>query len=1044
MTGTLLTRLLGAAGRRPDAVAVHAGDAVLTWAGLRELAGRYAAGYAARGVRPGDRVAVLLEPGAHAVAAAVGAFAVRAAYVPLDPDQPPARVAALLDAADPALVVAASAPTGRPVLAPDAVGAGPVAPLTDAGGPSDVAYVVHTSGSTGTPKAVQVEHGNLLNLLADLDERAPVPDGHTGTWWTRPSFDVAVWECFAPLVRGGTVRVVPAAARHDGAALAAFLDVAGAGSAYVPPAFLPELRALLRAEPGALAGLRRLLVGVEPIPRPLLQDIARSRPALTVVNGYGPAEATVCCALYVVPRDGATAGERTPIGTAVRGTRLLLRQPDGSYRPTGTGELVVAGAAVARGYLRDPDGEPAFGTAADGTRTYRTGDLARTLPDGDLVFLGRVDRQVKLRGFRIEPAEVEAVLRRLPGIRDVVVAARRWDGLGDVLAAYVAAEPGAGLTERAVRDHARDRLPGYAVPAVVALLPRLPLTPHGKYDHDRLAALPLPAGRTAAGDPVAPTDPTDPVGVVLDAWRQVLPAGEIRPGDAFLPLGGTSLAAARVAARLTERTGVRVTSADVLRAPDAATLAARLREASPEGPTDTAGRVGGASPGGPGRAAGRVAPGGPAVAGPAPAGARCAPLTPEQLGLWLHDELNPGTDLYVEPVWFSTTSTVDRPRLVAALRRAVAAHSAFGAGLRLVDGLPELVLDRHPPTVEVADLADGPALDAAVRARARRPFDTTAEPLLRCAVLGAGDRTDLLLVWHHLVVDAWSLRLFLADLTRCHDDPGWSPPPSATTLCDLNLRRSARVVDAAVREAVRATAARVGGIAEPAPVPGGTGRSVVTRPVRATARALTRTGEGTVTELAAAAYARALGALLDRDAVVVGCATTTRRAADEFDVAGYAVNTVLLPCTDLRAPWADTLGRVRTELRRAVAEQAPFREVAREVQRGTGAPPGAYPTCYLDSVEEPELVTGPVAWRRRELARTANRFPICLTLRQHPDGALSVLVEADGRALTPDGAAALAAAVTDQLDAYAQGDPDGTDDRVTPGRRGTVRVRADG
>ncbi|MER7335044.1 MULTISPECIES: AMP-binding protein [unclassified Micromonospora] len=1036
MTGTLLTHLLAAADRRPDAVAVHAEDAVVTWAGLRELAGRYAAGYAARGVGAGDRVALLLEPGAHAVAAAVGAFAVRAAYVPLDPRQPPARVAALLDAAEPALVVAGSAPPGWPALTPAAVGARPAAPLADVGEPSDVAYVVHTSGSTGTPKAVQVEHGSLLNLLADLDDRAPAPDGHTGTWWTRPSFDVAVWECFAPLVRGGTVRVVPDGARHDGAALAGFLDEAGAGSAYVPPAFLPELRALLRAEPGALSGLRRLLVGVEPIPRPLLQDIARSRPALTVVNGYGPAEATVCCALYVVPRDGAVAGERTPIGTAVRGTRLLLRQPDGSCRPTGTGELVVAGAAVARGYLRDPDGEPAFDPAADGTRRYRTGDLARTLPDGNLLFLGRVDRQVKLRGYRIEPAEVESVLRLLTGVRDVVVAARRWDGLGDVLVAYVAAEPGAGLTERAVRDHARDRLPGYAVPAVVALLPRLPLTPHGKYDHDRLAALPLPAaGSTDPGEPADvpgpadapdPADAAGPVGVVLDAWRRVLPAGEIRPGDAFLPLGGTSLAAARVAARLTERTGMRVTPADVLRAPDAAALAARLRAASTERPPDAAGRAA------------------PRAATPPEVGVRRAPLTPEQLGLWLHDELNPGTDLYVEPVWFSTTSRVDRSRLAAALRRAVAAHPAFGAGLRLVDGLPELVLDRHPPTVELVEVADGPALDAAVRARARRPFDTAAEPLLRCAVLGSGDRTDLLLVWHHLAVDAWSLRLFLTDLARCHDDPAWSPPPPATTLCDLNLRRSARVADAAVREAVRATAARVRGIAEPPPVPGGTGRTVVTRPVRATARALTRAGDGTATELAAAAYARALGALLERDAVVVGCATTTRRAADEFDVAGYAVNTVLLPCTDLRKPWADILGRVRTELRRAVAEQAPFREVAGEVQRGTGAPPGAYPTCYLDSVEEPELVTGPVTWRRRELPRSANRFPICLTLRQHPGGALSVLVEADGRALTPDAAATLAAAVTDQLDAYAQGDPDGTDDRVAPGERGTVRVPADG
>jgi non-ribosomal peptide synthetase component F len=297
VTGTLLTRLLAAGRRRPEAPAVWTASGSVSWGRLLDLAGRYAAGYRAHGVRPGHRVGVLLEPGPHAVAAAVGAFAVRAAYVPLDPAQPPARIGTLLDAAGPRLVVAETAVPGRAALAPAAVVGRPGMPLADAGVPSDVAYVVHTSGSTGIPKAVQVEHANLTNLLTDLDERAPVPAGHTGTWWTRPSFDVAVWECFAPLSRGGSVRVVPDEARHDGAALAAFLDVCGAQSAYAPPAFLPELDALLRAEPGALTCLRRLLVGVEPIPRTLLESIGRSRPRLTVVNGYGPAETTVCCTL---------------------------------------------------------------------------------------------------------------------------------------------------------------------------------------------------------------------------------------------------------------------------------------------------------------------------------------------------------------------------------------------------------------------------------------------------------------------------------------------------------------------------------------------------------------------------------------------------------------------------------------------------------------------------------------------------------------------------------------------------------------------------
>ncbi|MEH1166755.1 AMP-binding protein [Micromonospora sp. CPCC 205539] len=1033
MTGTLLTRLLAAGRRRPATIAVHSDADSVSWGRLLDLAGRYAAGYRGYGVGPGDRVGVLLEPGPHAVAAAIGAFAVRAAYVPLDPAQPPARIGTLLDAAGPRLVVAESTLPGRAVLRPAAVVGRPGMPLADFGAPSDVAYVVHTSGSTGLPKAVQVEHANLSNLLVELDERAPVPTGHIGSWWTRPSFDVAVWECFAPLSRGGSVRVVPEAARHDGAAFAAFLDVTGAQSGYVPPAFLPELLALLRAEPGALTGLRRLLVGVEPIPRTLLEAIARSRPELTVVNGYGPAETTVCCTLYVVPRHGAAAGERTPIGTAVRGTALLLRHADGSHHRTGTGELVVAGAAVARGYLRPPVGPSAFITdpTQPDRRAYRTGDLVRTLPDGNLLFLGRVDRQVKIRGFRIEPAEVEAVLRGLPGVRDVVVAARRLPDAGDVLVAYLTAEPGAGLTERTLRGYAAERLPAYAVPAAVLLLPRLPLTPHGKYDHDRLAARPLPGlasegptASTAQNGPAvaAPADvppagdpERGPLALVLAAWRRVLPARDLRAEDSFIALGGTSLGATRAAAWLSERTGVAVSSAAVLRAADAAELAERL-VASTDAGRDRRG----------------------------PVGARRGPLTPEQLGLWLHDELHPGSNLYCEPVVFGTDAPVDVPRLVDALRRALSAHAAFGAGLRLVDGLPELVLDQHQPEVEVCRLVDCAALDAAVRARAEQPFDTSVDPLVRCAVLTAGRRTELVLVWHHLVVDAWSLQLFLADVTRCHADPTFSPALPATTVCDLGLRRSAWTAGEEGRAAVTAAVARVRDVPELVPT-APVERTVLTRPVRASAATLSRPGGGTATEVVAAAYARALGNLLGRDTVLIGCASGTRRAADEFEVAGYAVNTVLLRCDDVRTgDWADLVDRVGGHLRQVVAEQAPFAAVVREVRRGTGARPGSYPACYLDSVEEPELVTGALTWQRRKLHRTANRFPLCLTLRQTASGELSILVEADGGVLDPAAAAALAAAVTDQLEAYAQGEPDGSDDRVAAGRRRAGRMPADG
>ncbi|MBC3843059.1 amino acid adenylation domain-containing protein [Streptacidiphilus sp. 4-A2] len=288
-----------------------------------------------------------------------------------------------------------------------------------------MAYVIHTSGSTGRPKGVMVEHRSVLNLIDDLHRRAPLPDGFSGSWWCSPDFDVAVWEQWAPLVSGGSLVTVPETERLDVHGFLSFLGRAGVNSAYVPPSFLPGLRDRLRRDPGAVGHLRRILVGVEPIPLRLLQELRALRPELLIVNGYGPAETTICCTLYAVPPGPGDSEQRTPIGTAVAGNELLILDAEGRPAADGVGELVVSGTGVARGYLTAEAAQHRRFGYAEGRRSYRTGDLVRRLPDGNLEYLGRVDRQLKVRGYRVEPAESGAALRAVLPLREVLVDQRR-------------------------------------------------------------------------------------------------------------------------------------------------------------------------------------------------------------------------------------------------------------------------------------------------------------------------------------------------------------------------------------------------------------------------------------------------------------------------------------------------------------------------------------------------------------------------------------------------------------------------------------------
>ncbi|MFF2120243.1 amino acid adenylation domain-containing protein [Kitasatospora sp. NPDC058184] len=589
------------AARTPEAEALVAGAERLSYAQLNARANRIAHWLLARGVRPGDTVALMYERSADLVAALLGVLKTGAAYLPVDPEFPSARVAHILTEAAPALLLTSDAvatgagagalaerPSSATVVtdAPDTAAALALCPDTDpapVAGAADPAYVLYTSGSTGAPKGVVVEHGALSNFLADMAARFPLTTGDRWLGVTTVGFDISVLELCLPLTSGATLVLADRDTARTPAALAGLLRATGATVMQATPTLW---RALADEQPGCLDGLR-VLVGGEALPPDLARTLAAR--AAEVVNLYGPTETTIwSTAAGIAP---GAAPERTPIGTPIANTRVhVLDERLGLVPPGVVGELYIAGAGVARGYLGQP-GLTAQRFVADpygpaGTRMYRTGDLVRWNRDGLLEFAGRADQQVKIRGFRIEPGEIEVLLREQPGVAHAVAVVRE-DRQGDQrLVAYVVPDEPADaphLAERRdLRDALRLRLPEYMVPSVVLTLPALPLTPNGKLDR---RALPAPDRGAAGRGPATPQE-----AVLAGLFAEVLGVERVGVDDGFFDLGGHSLLATRLIDRVRDVLGVELPLRALFETSDVAGLARRL-DADHDGSADAFGVV---------------------------------------------------------------------------------------------------------------------------------------------------------------------------------------------------------------------------------------------------------------------------------------------------------------------------------------------------------------------------------------------------------------------------------------------------------------------
>ncbi|QUX20152.1 AMP-binding protein [Nocardiopsis changdeensis] len=870
-----------AARRHPERPALTDGDRSLDHRGLRAAALRTAAALERMGVRRGDRVALAGPRDARLPALLHGTLWAGAAAVLVDPGWSGADLARRLDAAGVRYALAAEEGAGIPgarrveVLDPFRAGPGTVPAVRPAAAPRDTAYLSFTSGSSGEPKPVAVTHANAVHYARALRRRLGLTraDAPRLAHVTTLAADLGHTAWLLALATGGSVHVVPDGLARDPRAFWPCLARHGTRWLKTTPS---HLAVLLEGRPADAPPLDTLILGGEALPRALAADLLERGVAHRVVNHYGPTETTVGATCFTareaagLPADESTVPIGTPIGDAV----LRLVGPDGNtVAGTGEGELLIGGSGVAAGYLGLPRETAERFVRIDGGRVYRTGDVCRRRPDGNLVFVGRTDRQVKVRGFRVDPDGVERVAEACPGVARCAVVVRTTPD-GPRLAAAVRLSPGGD--PEAVRALLRERLPDHAVPAPLVALPELPTTPNGKLDRDRIAAeidrvLGSRARETGprAPEPEAP-EPEGPgtADAIARLWAAALGVPAMAPDADVLALGGDSILAMRTVSLL-RRLGRRARFEDFYRYPTPAGLARASR------PGEAA-----ASPGA-GRGSRTRRPSGAA-----------APAQRWLLGTPLSDPRH-----WNQSVLLRCGRRVVPEALTAAVQAVLHRHEALrrpigpaGPGApRAADGPGAVGFSPLPD-----DPADAPAAIHGVCTELHRSLDPGSGRLLRVHLFRGGPGSDdrLAVIAHHLVVDGVSWRILLDDLAHAYRRALVGTPDTAPA-GDF-YRWAARAPQAGPRPAPAPA---------PAPRDGARPRALVwSLPPDATT-ALSRAGGRRLEALLLGAFARALGHRCGpggTDVEVEAHGRDTTAAGDPFlDTVGWftAVRRVRLPGT---------------------------------------------------------------------------------------------------------------------------------------------------
>jgi len=739
--------------RTPEAPALVVGDEVLTYRELNRRANQLAHHLREQGVGPEELVGVCLQRSADMVVALLGILKAGGAYVPLDPAHPTERLAFMLQDAGVRVIVTKHQLAGRVrssgawlvCIDSEARAIALADDYNPTGGTrrDNLAYVLYTSGSTGRPKGVAVEHRSTVMFVDWIRLLLRDEDFYGVLAGTPIGFDISVLELFATLSSGG--RVILAEDPLELARLPAAADVTLIST--VPSA----MAALL--EMGALPpSVRTVILGGEELPQPLARRIYETGSVERLFNLYGPTETTVYSTWSLVPRDVAAP---VSIGRPIANTRVYVLDGRRQPVPIGVpGELYIGGAGLARGYLNREEltaqkfvPDP-FGRATGG-RMYQSGDRVRWKSTGELEFLGRNDHQLKVRGFRIEAGEIEAVLRRHASVRQAVVVARESSPGDKRLVAYVAVDGDNRPSSQELHRQLRECLPEYMVPSAFVLLDALPLTANGKIDRK---ALPVPElGDTGPEVDDCPRTPVEEI--VAGIWVDVLRVPNVGTRTNFFELGGHSLLATRVVSRLRDAFGVDVPVRALFEAPTVSELAARVEtlrnagQAVADGPIQT------------------VTHQGP------------LPLSFAQERLWFLDQWRPDSALYNIPVSIRVCGLLDVAALEQSIGQVVRRHEVLRTTFPSQRGQPaQVIASGLSFRLSVSDLSDLNPGERDAEARriagedAQRPFDLARGPLLRAIILRLGPEEHvLILVMHHIVSDGWSLDVFFTELAACYE-----------------------------------------------------------------------------------------------------------------------------------------------------------------------------------------------------------------------------------------------------------------------------------
>ncbi|MEV7008137.1 amino acid adenylation domain-containing protein [Streptosporangium sp. NPDC051022] len=738
---TLVDLFLAQVAERPDAVAVVGESAqTLTYARLAGRAAALAVRLRDRGVGRGALVAVRVNRGPGMLVALLGVTMAGAAYLPVDPAYPQARVDYVTEDSGAALVLTDD--DLRDLSAqPDGDAAALPRPRL-----GDTAYVLYTSGSTGRPKGVVVPHAALANTLLAIGSLVGARPEHAWLALTSMAFDISTIELYLPLITGG--RVVVAEDARDGTAVAELVGRTGVTHVQATPS---GWRVLLAGDLPRVTGV----TAGEPIP-PQLARRLRAR-TNRLINGYGPTETAIYSTTWDIPVEPY----EIVIGRPIANNTVYVLDPAGGLAPIGVpGELFIGGLGVAHGYLGrpaltaerfvpDPYGEP-------GARLYRTGDMVRWLSDGTIEFIGRTDNQIKLRGHRIELGEVEAVLESHPTVRQAVAAVYEETLVACVIAPELPVVEG-GPDVGVLREHMAAQLPGYLVPQSFVPLDSLPLTPNGKVDRKALPAIlaALSEARAAAADAAPPRTPNEHL--VAGVFAEVLGRDTVGVHDDFFALGGHSLLATMVTARLPVRIPVR----EVFARPTVAALAELLDAEAPEHDDVPVPRPEGTVP----------------------------PLSYGQERLWFMNRFDQEGNAAFN-MWhvLRLTGPLDVEALSEAFTGVVARHESLRTRFPDVDGDPVVVIE--PPRPVAIEYVTGDAA-VIVPERVNTPFDITARTPLRITLIRQDAEDHVLcIVAHHILGDGWSLNILRDELAVLYS--GGSLPPVPLQFGDLALWQRGR------------------------------------------------------------------------------------------------------------------------------------------------------------------------------------------------------------------------------------------------------------